>query len=93
MKSKFSLLMASLFLTINTALAFTVPYYNKDSKSYKMEVKANGSTSTISFSASTSSSASVQTSADVIEVKTDCGWVKVKNGQKIVIKNGCITIE
>lgn len=92
MKSKLMLLIASLFLTINTALAFSVPYYNKDSKAYKMEVKVNGSTTTISFNGSTSGTTSVQTSSDVIEVKTDCGWVKVKNGQKVTIKDGCITL-
>jgi hypothetical protein len=78
---------------VNIASAFTIKYYNNDSKSYKMEVRSNGSTQVIEFSSSTTSSASVQTSASEIEIKTDCGWIKVKNDAKITIKNGCIKIE
>lgn len=50
-------------------------------------------TQKIEFGASTTSSTSVQTSASKIEIKTECGWVKVKDGAKISIKNGCIKIE
>jgi predicted glutamine amidotransferase len=57
-----------------------------------MEVRANGSTMKIEFNASTSGSTSVQTSASEIEIKTECGWVKVKNGAKITIEKGCIKI-
>jgi len=46
----------------------------------------------IEFNASTSGSTSVQTSASEIEIKTECGWVKVKNGAKITIEKGCIKI-
>ena len=28
-----------------------------------------------------------------VEIKTSCGWVKVKDGAKISIKDGCIKIE
>ncbi|AEA45523.1 hypothetical protein Fluta_3554 [Fluviicola taffensis DSM 16823] len=80
-------------LVANIASAFTIRYYNKDSKSYTMEVRSNGSTQKIEFSSSTTSSASVQTSAGEVEIKTSCGWVKVKDSSKIVIKDGCITIE
>ena len=31
-------------LVVNIASAFTIDYYNKDSKKYTMEVKSNGST-------------------------------------------------
>ena len=87
------MLFAVIFLAINIASAYSVRYYNKDSKSYKMDVKVNGSTKTIDFKSSTTSTASVSTSSDKIEIKTNCGWIEVKNGSKISIKNGCITIE
>jgi hypothetical protein len=82
------------FLLITTiSSAFTISYYNKDSKKYTMEVKSNGSTQTVEFNSSTSGSTSIQTSASEVEIKTSCGWVKVKNGAKITIKDGCIKIE
>lgn len=77
----------------NVAGAFTIKYYNKDSKNYTMEVKSNGSTQKVEFRSSTSGAASIQTSAKEVEIKTSCGWVKVKDGDKVIIKDGCITIE
>ncbi len=93
MKLKSLLLSAAFLLVVQIASAFTIRYYNNDSQKYTMEVRSNGSTQKIEFSASTTSSASVQTSASEVEIKTSCGWVKVKDGAKISIKNGCITIE
>lgn len=81
------------FLVANVASAFSIRYYNKDSKDHKMEVRTNGSTKSIEFRSSTTGSSSVQTSADTIEVKTSCGWVTVEDGDKITIKDGCITID
>jgi hypothetical protein len=93
MKLKIIYLSTLMLLLVNVAEAFTIKYYNKDSKKYKMEVKSNGSTQVIEFSSSTSSSATVQTSASVVEIKTACGWVKVEKDAKIIIKDGCIKIE
>lgn len=84
--------LAFIFLA-NVANAFTIKYYNKDSKNYTMEVKSNGSTQKVDFRSSTSGSTSIQTSASVVEIKTSCGWVKVKDGAKVTIKDGCITVE
>ncbi len=78
---------------LNAANAFSIRYYNKDSKKHTMEVRSNGSTQKIEFSSSTTSTASVQTSASEVEIKTECGWVKVKDGAKITIQNGCIKID
>ena len=85
-------LSVALLLVASIASAFTIDYYNKDSKNYKMEVKSNGSTQTVEFNSSTSGATSIQTSASEVEIKTDCGWVKVKNGAKVTIKDGCITV-
>lgn len=88
-----SLLTAAFLLVTVIANAFTISYYNKDSQKYTMEVKSNGSTQKVEFSASTSGSTSIQTSASEVEIKTSCGWVKVKNGAKVTIKDGCIKVE
>lgn len=88
----FMLTLVALFV-VNIASAFTIRYYNKDSKKHTMEVRSNGSTQKIEFSSSTTSSATVQTSASEVEIKTECGWVKVKDGAKITIDKGCIKID
>lgn len=86
-------LTAVCILIMNVASAFSIRYYNKDSKKHTMEVRSNGSTQKIEFSSSTTSTASVQTSASEVEIKTECGWVKVKDGARITIQNGCIKID
>ena len=88
-----TLLSVGLLFVASIASAFTIDYYNKDSKKYEMEVKSNGSTQKVEFNSSTSGATSIQTSADVVEINTSCGWVKVKNGAKIEIKDGCITVK
>lgn len=93
MKLKMIFMSAAFLLLANVASAFTIRYYNNDSKNYTMEVRSNGSTQKIEFNSSTTGSTSVQTSASEVEIKTECGWVKVKDGAKISIKNGCIKIE
>lgn len=93
MKLKMTFLSLAFLFIANIASAFTIRYYNKDSKNYEMEVRSNGSTQKVEFNSSTSGSTSIQTSASEVEIKTACGWVKVKDSAKIVIKDGCITIE
>jgi hypothetical protein len=92
MKLKIVFLSLAFMFIANIASAYSIRYYNKDSKTHKMEVRTNGSTKTVEFKSSTTSTASIQTSADVVEIKTSCGWIKVKNGAKITIKDGCIKI-
>ncbi|MEC4051020.1 hypothetical protein OX284_016410 [Flavobacterium sp. SUN046] len=93
MKLKTIFFSAAFLLVASIANAFTIRYSNNDSQNYTMEVRSNGSTQKIDFSSSTTGSSSVQTSASEVEIKTSCGWVKVKDGAKISIKNGCIKIE
>lgn len=87
----FATILMFLFIT-NIVSAFSVPYYNKDSKTYTFEVRINGSTREIEFKGSTSGTAHCPPSADKCEIKTACGWVEVKNGQKVIIKDGCLSI-
>lgn len=93
MKTKLFFMTAMLFFVSSIASAFSVPYYNKDSKTYTFEVRINGSTREITFNASTSGTAHCPPTADKCEIKSSCGWVEVKNGQKVVIKDGCLKIE
>lgn len=92
MKAKLLLLTFALTMVSTLASAFSVPYYNKDSKTYTFEVKINGSVREITFNGSTSGTAHCPPMADDCEIKSACGWVKVKNGQKVIIKDGCLTI-
>ena len=88
-----TLVLSMAFLLVSTiASAFTIDYYNKDSKNHVMEVRSNGSTQKVEFTSSTTGATSIQTSASEVEINTSCGWVKVKNGAKITIKDGCITV-
>lgn len=80
-----------LFLSM-AANALTIRYYNKDSKDYEFEVKCNGSTKSVEFDASKTSSTSIQSCSKAV-IKTECGEVEVSDGDKITIKDGCITID
>ena len=91
MKIKAMLFALLMFGTI-VAQAFSVKYYNRDSKTYTWEIKVNGNLREITFNASTSGTANSPSSGDVCEIKTECGWVTVEKGQKIEIKDGCIKI-
>lgn len=93
MKIKMFFLSLAFLFVANVASAFTIKYYNKDSKNHTMEVRSNGSTQKVEFTSSTTGATSIQTSASEVEIKTSCGWVKVKDGAKVVIKDGCITVE
>lgn len=93
MKLKTMIFSLAFIFLANVASAFTIKYYNKDSKNHTMEVKSNGSTQKVEFRSSTSGATSIQTSAKEVEIKTSCGWVKVKDGAKVTIKDGCITVE
>lgn len=91
MKLKIMLLVAA-FLVTSIVTAYSVPYCNKDSKTYTFKVKINGSEREMTFKGSTSGTVNCPPMADVAEIQSSCGWVKVKNGQKITIKDVYITL-
>ncbi len=86
---------AVLFLFISSALeaAVTIRYYNKDSKEHTMKVKISGSSKEVKFGSSRTASVTVQGGATECIIYTSCGEVKVKDGAKIEIKDGCITVK
>lgn len=86
-----SLTLALLFFA-SIANAYSIPYYNRDSTTHTFEVKINGSKYEITFNSSTTGTASCPPGADVAEINCACGWVTVKNGQKVEIKDGCVKV-
>tara|TARA_B100000678_G_C18081799_1_gene451032 strand:+ start:336 stop:626 length:291 start_codon:yes stop_codon:yes gene_type:complete len=81
------------FCTMVVNAAVTIRYYNKDSKTHKFEVKIAGSSKTVEFGSSRTSTVTIQGGDDEAQIKTDCGWVTVKDDAHITIKDGCIEID
>ncbi|MDX1652296.1 MAG: hypothetical protein R3277_07385 [Brumimicrobium sp.] len=90
------LILTSFFIlavVVSTFAAVTIRYYNKDSKKHTFKVKMSGSTKEVVFDSSRTSSVTIQGNATECIIITDCGEVKVKSGDQIEIKDGCITIK
>ena len=85
----------TLFLTlafISSAYAgTTLRYYNKDSKDQNFKVTTCGNHTDVTFSHSTTSSVTIQGCSDAV-ISTSCGDVKVKDGDKVVIQDGCVKV-
>jgi len=92
MKTRILSTVIALFFLSSMVRAYSIPYYNRDSKTHTFEVKINGSKYEITFTSSTTGTASCSPGADVAEINCACGWVTVKNGQKVEIKDGCVTV-
>jgi len=92
MKKAIILTGAMFFFASSIFAAITLRYQNKDSKKHEMEVKTCGSKKTVEFSSSTTGSVTIQTGCSDAIIYTECGEVKVKAGDNITIKDGCIRI-
>lgn len=94
MKRKGLVFLSALFLFVQLAnAAVTIRYYNKDSKTHKFDVKIAGSSKTVEFGSSRTSSVTIQGGSEECVISTDCGDIKVKQGDRITIKDGCISID
>lgn len=93
MKKGLLLLGALFFLASSVNAGIYIKYYNKDSKTHEFEVKTCGSKKSVEFGSSRTSSVTIQSGCDEAIIYTSCGEVKVKDGDKVTIKDGCITIE
>lgn len=82
-----------LVLTMNLQAAVTLRYYNKDSQKHTMKVKMSGSSKEVTFDASKTASVTIQGSSTEAIIETSSGKVTVKDGDKIEIKDGKITIK
>jgi len=89
---KFILLSAAFLLFAGNAFCTVyIQYENKDSKSYTMNVRIAGMDTQVTFDNATSA-VTIQGGDQVCTIETSCGKVQVKDGAKIVIKDGCITV-
>ncbi len=82
-----------LLLSFTTQAAVTIRYYNKDSKSWKFDVKIAGSSKSVEFGSSRTSTVTIQGGSEKAEIETECGWITVEDDDTIEIKDGCITIK
>lgn len=69
-----------------------IQYTNKDSKSYKFDVKIAGVITTVEFQANRTSSVTIEGSVTECIVFSQCGEIKLSNNTHITILNGCISI-
>jgi hypothetical protein len=92
-KKFFSLFLIFAVFIGSLSAAVTLRYYNKDSKSYTFKVKIDGSSKEVTFDASKTSSVTIQGGSTEAVITCSCGDVKVKGGDNIEIKDGCITFK
>lgn len=76
----------------DSTFGISLRYYNKDSNSYEFKVKTCGSTTKVKFEKSKTTTVTIQTGCSDAVIYDKCKEIKVKTGDKITIKNGCITI-
>lgn len=93
MKKVFLSLVLVFAVIVSSFAAVTVRYYNKDSKTHTFKVKIDGSTKEVKFNSSTTSSVTIQGGATECIIICECGEVKVKAGDNIEIKDGCIKVK
>lgn len=89
-KALFSLVL--IMSVIVSFAAVSVRYQNKDSKTHTFKVKIEGRTTEVTFKPGTSN-VTVQGNAKECVIFCDCGEVKVKAGDELEIKNGCIKVK
>ncbi len=85
----------TLFLAISfVASAYagtTLRFYNKDSKDHTFKVVTCGNHTDVTFYHSTTSSVTIQGCSDAV-ISSGCGDVKVKDGDKVIIQDGCVKV-
>lgn len=86
MKKVFLFLSAAM-LTISAFAGTTLRYYNEDSKDYKLQVVTCGNHTEVTFDHSKTTSVTIQGCSDAV-ISTPSGDLKVKDGDKVHIKNG-----
>ncbi len=83
----------SCFLALSSSASVYIRYFNKDAKDYKFSVNIGGTMKTIEFGSSRSASVVVAGVGSDCVINSLCGQIKVSTNSKIIIENGCITIQ
>ncbi|MBE2287999.1 MAG: hypothetical protein IAE95_00495 [Chitinophagaceae bacterium] len=89
---KFFLSAAFSILATTAFCAVTVQYENQDHKGYIMKVKIDGEYKQVKFENYTSASLTIPGSNNGCYIITGCGEVEVNEGDKIVVKDRCVTV-
>ncbi len=92
MKKIFMLIVVSIFLASTAQAAVTLRYHNSDSSNRTFAVKSCGSAKKITFDGSKTASATIQGCSSAT-IYTSCGNIEVKDGDKVEIKDGCVTVK
>ena len=95
-KQLFFAMLAVVFMATTAATcyySFTVRYHNADAHAYTFSAKMRGSHTRVTFSARHTSSVTFQGSVKTAVISCGCGNVEVSQGDRIEIKNGCITTQ
>jgi hypothetical protein len=79
--------------SVSVFASVTLHYYNKDSVDHKYDAKMMGSTYIVKFDHSCTSDVTIQGGGETAEIITPSGVVKVKNGDKVEIKDGKVTVK
>ena len=80
---------ALLMLACNAFCSVYIQYENKDSKAYTMKVRMDGQDKEVTFDNATAA-VTIQGGNKTCTIETSCGTVEVKDGDKVIIKDGCI---
>ena len=91
-KRIFFLIVSLLFVASAVYAGATLRYYNKDSRTHTFDAKSCGSSKKVTFGSSRTASVTIQ-GCSTATIFTSCGKVEVKDGDRIEIKNGCITVK
>ncbi|MCW3126119.1 MAG: hypothetical protein JWO03_1777 [Bacteroidetes bacterium] len=89
---KVFLALSAIMLTASAFAGVTLRYYNEDSKDYTFKAKTCGSDKDVTFDHSRTSTLTIQSGCSDAVISTSNGDVKVKDGDKIHIKNGKVEV-
>jgi hypothetical protein len=88
-------LILSATLLLSSAIAFcsvTVHYENRDNKGYNMVVKIDGEYKEVKIESGSSERITIKGGNNACYFVTSCGEIEVYEGDKIVVKDRCISV-
>lgn len=85
--------LALVFVALTLSSAVTVKYDNKDRKVYTFKVKIEGRTTEVKFDAKSNGKVTIQGNKKECIIFSKCGETKVKSGDELIIKDGCVKVK